>query len=53
MTKLTRKHSFLKDEAKGITEYEKALQKAKGREKSTYKHILPDEKRHLKEIKKI
>ena len=50
--KSLKKH-FIKDESEGITAYEKALKKVKGREKETYKKILPDEKKHLKEIKKI
>ena len=44
---------FKKDEKKGIKEYQEAEQKSKGREKATYKKILPDEKKHLKELKKI
>lgn len=47
------KKHFIKDEKEGISAYEKALNKVKGREKETYKKILPDEKKHLKAIKKI
>ena len=48
-----RKHTFLKDERKGIKEYKESINKSKGREKSTYKQILPDEQKHLKELKRI
>lgn len=49
----TLKKHFIKDESEGITAYEKALKKVKGKEKQTYKRILPQEKHHLQEIKKI
>ena len=45
--------SFKKDEKKGIGEYKKAIKESKGKEKKTYKKILPDEKKHLTELKKI
>lgn len=48
-----KKTFFEKDERKGIKEYSKALEKAKGKEKKTYKKILPDEKKHLKLLKNI
>lgn len=42
-----------KDEAKGIKEYQQDIKKSKGKERETYKKILPDEKKHLKELKEI
>ena len=51
MSKL-KKH-FIKDESEGITAYEQALKKVKGVEKKVYKKILPDEKKHLQELKQI
>jgi len=51
--KMARKMAFQKDEAKGIKEYEEAERKAKGKEKETYKEILPDERKHLKKINNI
>ena len=47
------KKHFIKDEKEGINAYEKALNKVKGREKATYRKILPDERKHLKAIKQI
>jgi rubrerythrin len=47
------KKHFIKDEKEGISAYEKALNKAKGREKKVYKKILPQEKHHLQELKEI
>jgi len=44
---------FEKDESEGIKDYEKAIKKTKGREKQVYKKILPQEKHHLRELKKI
>jgi rubrerythrin len=42
-----------KDEEKGIKEYKQDIKKSKGKEKDTYKKILPDEIKHLKELKQI
>jgi rubrerythrin len=50
---LKRKMSFEKDEREGIKEYKQAINKSKGRERSIYKRILPQEKRHLREIESI
>ena len=52
-TKSKALESMKKDEKKGIKEYEKDIKVSKGREKETYKKILPDEKKHLKELKQI
>lgn len=51
--KIARKMAFEKDEVKGINEYKKAIHESKGKEKATYKKILPQEKKHLKKLKKI
>jgi len=51
--KRSRVKSFKKDEEKGIKEYEKAINKSKGKEKETYKEILPQEEKHLQKIRKI
>jgi hypothetical protein len=50
---LKRKMSFEKDESRGIKEYKHAIKQSKGRERSIYERILPQEKHHLKEIKSI
>jgi rubrerythrin len=50
---LKRKIAFEKDEKEGISEYKKAIKKSKGRERSIYERILPQEKHHLREIKSI
>ena len=52
-TKAARKASFAKDEKEGIKGYKQAIKKSTGKEKSTYKSILPEEKKHLAKIKKI
>ena len=44
---------FEEDEEKGIKDYKRAIEKAKGRERKVYKEILPQERKHLKKIKKI
>lgn len=44
---------FKKDEKEGIKSYKKAIKRSKGEEKETYKEILPDEKKHLEELKEI
>ena len=51
--KMERKNAFEKDEKEGISEYEKAIKESSGKEKSAYKEILPDEKKHLSKISKI
>ena len=51
--KALRKKYFTKDEKEGIEKYEEAEHKAKGKEKQTYEKILPEEKKHLKLIKRI
>jgi len=50
---MARKMSFKKDESKGIEEYEKAIKESKGKEKKTYKKILPQEENHLQEINQL
>jgi len=45
--------AFKKDEKEGISSYKKAIKRSKGEEKETYQEILPDEKKHLKELKEI
>ena len=52
-SKALRKKRFEKDEKEGIHEYKKAINESKGRERRTYKSILPEEKEHLSKIKKI
>ena len=42
-----------KDEKKGIKEYELDIKRSKGKERETYKKILPDEKKHYKLLNKI
>lgn len=44
---------MIKDESQGIKEYSEAVRESRGRAKKTYKQILPDEKKHLKELKKL
>ena len=44
---------FKKDETKGIHEYKQAITKSSGKEKSTYKKILPQEEHHLRELKQV
>jgi rubrerythrin len=46
-------NKFLIDEKESVTKYTKAIKKTKGVEKETYKEILPDEKKHLHELKEI
>ena len=46
-------NKLVKDEKEGVSKYSKAIKKAKGEEKETYKEILPDEKKHLHELKEI
>jgi len=41
------------DESKGIKEYKQDIKKSKGKERETYKEILPDEKKHLKLLKQL
>ena len=41
------------DEIKGIKEYKQDIKKSKGKERETYKEILPDEKKHLKLLKQL
>ena len=50
---LERVKFFKKDEKEGIEHYKKAIKVAKGKERDTYKKILPQEKKHLQDIKKI
>ena len=45
--------AFKIDEKKGISEYKSAIKKTKGQERSLYKKILPDEKKHLHELKEL
>lgn len=45
--------AFKKDETKGIKEYRSAIKSSSGREKKTYKKILPQEEHHLKELKQV
>lgn len=45
--------AFKKDEKEGISSYKKAIKRSKGEEKETYKKILPDERKHLEELKEI
>lgn len=51
--KEARKLAFEKDERAGIKEYKKAIKRSTGKEKKTYQSILPQEKSHLRRIKKI
>ena len=50
---LKRKLHFEKDEAEGIRDYRQAIKKSKGKERETYKKILPQERKHLKEVEGI
>ena len=47
------KKKFEKDEREGIHQYETAIKRTKGRERKTYRQILPQEKQHLRKIEKI
>ena len=51
--KALRKKHFEEDEEKGIKEYKGAIRKSEGKEKRTYKRILPQEKHHLALLKKM
>ena len=46
-------HRMLKDEQTGIKEYGRAIKKTKGKDRKTYKEILPDEKRHARKLKDL
>jgi hypothetical protein len=52
-SKLARKMHFEKDEKEGIKEYGRAIKKSHGKERGTYKEILPEEKEHLNKLRKI
>lgn len=51
ITKL--KGTFVADEKKAVKDYARAIKESSGKERATYKHILPDEKEHLSELRKL
>ena len=52
-SKALRKKFLIEDEHEAIEGYRKRIPKAEGHEKKIYQHILPEEKRHIKELKTI
>ena len=44
------RNRMIKGEDEAISSYSKGIKKSKGKEKEVFKHILPEEKNHKKEL---
>ena len=53
MNKETIARKMLPDEKQGIKEYSRLEKRSSGKSKKVIKQILPDERKHLRELKKI